>query len=51
MKTGIILCNQCNKKFSVYVHRKEKQGEYITAVDNCSHHEFKKNGKKNEKRT
>ena len=35
MKTGIILCNQCNKKFSVYVHRKEKQGEYITAVDNC----------------
>lgn len=46
MKTGTVLCNQCNKTFSVYIHRLETQGNHINTIDNCKHHS-NNNNKKN----
>jgi len=42
MKTGTVLCEQCNKTFSVYIHRLETQGSHINTITNCKHHTRKK---------
>ena len=46
MKTAMVICSECNKEFSVYVHKKNKDaGWYIENLPNCKHHKFNKNKK------
>lgn len=42
MKTGTVVCGQCNKTFNVYIHKLETQGSHVNTIDNCKHHTRKK---------